>query len=76
MYHANAHVVLHEEPCYRVHHSRDRKVTVQLMDPDKMDVPPGGRLLGWVLEMGSLWGRVCLLQGLQAAGGWELLRWG
>jgi hypothetical protein len=41
VYHANAHVILHEEPCYRVQHTHDRKVTVQLMDPDKMDVPPG-----------------------------------
>ncbi|GAB4820057.1 hypothetical protein N2152v2_007103 [Parachlorella kessleri] len=41
VYHANAHVILHEEPCYRVEHTLDRKVSVQLMDPDKMDVPPG-----------------------------------
>lgn len=41
VYHANAHVLLQGEPAFRFHHAADRCLSVQLMDADKLDTPPG-----------------------------------
>lgn len=40
VYHANAHVVLGDEACFRFEHTAGRRVEVQLMDADKADTSP------------------------------------
>lgn len=44
VYNANAHVVLHDDPAYRLE-SRDAtgELTVQLLDADRTEVPAGAR---------------------------------
>jgi paired amphipathic helix protein Sin3a len=42
VYHANAHVLLQGDTCFRWERLPDGKLSVQLMDADKMDAPPGG----------------------------------
>ncbi|KAL4448880.1 hypothetical protein ABPG77_007597 [Micractinium sp. CCAP 211/92] len=41
VYHANTHVLLQGDACFRFERTRDGRLTVQLMDADKMDAPPG-----------------------------------
>ncbi|PRW32936.1 SIN3 component of histone deacetylase complex isoform C [Chlorella sorokiniana] len=41
VYHANAHVLLQGDTCFRWERLPDGKLSVQLMDADKMDAPPG-----------------------------------
>lgn len=58
VYHANAHVLLQGDACFRFEHLPDRRLTVQLLDADKMDAPPGGWLAGlgdWLAWVGSIW---------------------
>ena len=40
-YYANAHVLLHDDNCFRFAAVPDSKATIQLMEPDKSEVPPG-----------------------------------
>lgn len=39
VYHANTHVVLHEDHCFRLQSLSDGLLKVQLLDPDKTEVP-------------------------------------
>ena len=39
VYHANTHVVLHEDHCFRLQSQSDGLLRVQLLDPDKTEVP-------------------------------------
>ena len=39
VYHANTHVVLHEDHCFRLQSQPDGQLNVQLLDPDKTEVP-------------------------------------
>ena len=39
VYHANTHVVLHEDHCFRLQSQPDGLLKVQLLDPDKTEVP-------------------------------------
>lgn len=39
VYHANTHVVLHEDHCFRLQSLPDGVLKVQLLDPDKTEVP-------------------------------------
>ena len=39
VYHANSHVVLHEDHCFRLHADPNGQLIVQLLDPDKTEVP-------------------------------------
>lgn len=41
-YAANAHVLLHDDSCFRFAAVSDSKATIQLIEPDKTEVPPGG----------------------------------
>ncbi len=44
VYNANAHVLLHEDTCFRFEsREEDGAFTVQLLDPDRSEVAPGGR---------------------------------
>lgn len=58
VYHANAHVLLQGDTCFRWERLPDGKLTVQLMDADKMDAPSGKAQL-WVclgfVGSSSLW---------------------
>ena len=38
VYHANTHVVLHEDHCFRLQSQPDGQLNVQLLDPDKTEV--------------------------------------
>lgn len=43
VYNANAHVLLHEDTCFRFEsREEDGAFTVQLLDPDRSEVAPGG----------------------------------
>ena len=79
VYHANAHVLLQGDACFRFERLLDRSLTVQLMDADKMDAPPGGwagrRLAGWVAgwvggfaREGGCWGWAGCLTGMACRG--------
>ncbi|KAK9905961.1 hypothetical protein WJX75_009654 [Coccomyxa subellipsoidea] len=47
VYNANAHVLLHDDPCYRFEScDADGTLTIQMLDPDRTEVAPG------VLEAG------------------------
>lgn len=39
VYHANVHVVLHEDHCFRLQSQPDGLLSVQMLDPDKTEVP-------------------------------------
>lgn len=39
VYHANTHVVLHEDHCFRLQSQPDGQLNVQLLDPDRTEVP-------------------------------------
>ncbi len=42
MYNANAHVLLHEDTCFRFEsRAEDGAFTVQLLEPDRSEVAPG-----------------------------------
>ncbi|KAK9814633.1 hypothetical protein WJX72_009077 [[Myrmecia] bisecta] len=41
VYNANAHVLLHDDNCYRLESLANGALTVQLLDSDKTEVPPG-----------------------------------
>ena len=43
-YNANAHVLLHDDNCFRFAAGADSTATIQLMEPDKTEVPPGAAL--------------------------------
>lgn len=40
-YFTNAHVLLHEDSCFRFAAETESKATIQLMEPDKTEVQPG-----------------------------------
>lgn len=40
VYHSNAHIVLGDEQCYRIEHTGERMMTVQVMEVDKADTTP------------------------------------
>ena len=40
-YYANAHVLLHDDTCFRFAYKRNDTATIQMMDPDKTEVSPG-----------------------------------
>lgn len=40
-YAANSHVLLHDDSCFRFAAVSDSKATIQLIEPDKTEVPPG-----------------------------------
>lgn len=40
-YGSNVHVLLHDDNCFRFAAVADSKATIQLMEPDKTEVPPG-----------------------------------
>ena len=40
-YFANAHVLLHDDACFRFAALPANRITLQLMDPDKSEVPAG-----------------------------------
>lgn len=39
VYHANVHVVLHEDHCFRLQSQPDGMLSIQMLDPDKTEVP-------------------------------------
>ena len=39
VYHANVHVVLHEDHCFRLQSHPDGLLSIQMLDPDKTEVP-------------------------------------
>lgn len=42
MYNANAHVLLHEDTCFRFEsRAEDGAFTMQLLEPDRSEVAPG-----------------------------------
>ncbi len=48
MYNANAHVLLHEDTCFRFESQpQDGAFTVQLLEPDRSEVAPGELILSW-----------------------------
>ena len=47
VYHANTHVVLHEDHCFRLQSQPDGLLKVQLLDPDKTEVPASEFVLLW-----------------------------
>jgi hypothetical protein len=55
VYHANAHVLLQGDACFRFEHLASRSLTVQLLDADKMDAPPGGREGGPAGWLSAAW---------------------
>jgi hypothetical protein len=51
VYNANAHVLLHDDPCYRFEScDADGTLTIQMLDPDRTEVAPGGRLFKFQSE--------------------------
>ena len=44
-YYANAHVLLHDDTCFRFAYKRNDTATIQMMDPDKTEVSPGAPAL-------------------------------
>ena len=54
VYHANTHVVLHEDHCFRLQSQLDGLLKVQLLDPDKTEVPASEFMLLFCLH-------ICLL---------------
>lgn len=44
VYHANVHVVLHEDHCFRVQSQPDGQLSIQMLDPDKTEVPASKQL--------------------------------
>ena len=58
MYNANAHVLLHEDTCFRFESQLgDGAFTVQLLEPDRSEVAPG--------ERDSLYGTLHYVHGWQ-----------
>lgn len=52
VYNANAHVLLHDDPCYRFEScDADGTLTIQMLDPDRTEVAPGGTLFKYQFEM-------------------------
>ena len=48
VYNANAHVLLHEDTCFRFESQpQDGAFTVQLLEPDRSEVAPGELILSW-----------------------------
>ena len=50
VYHANTHVVLHEDHCFRLQSQLDGLLKVQLLDPDKTEVPASEFMLLFCLH--------------------------
>lgn len=78
VYNANAHVLLHDDSCFRFE-SREAEgtLTIQLLDPDRTEVAPGGSLihpadliylLTWQMTASALAGALLVKEvGCQAA---------
>ncbi len=52
VYRANSHVLLADEHCFRLQGVEGGKLTMQLMEPDRSEVPPGMGL--WVYVCGCM----------------------
>ena len=51
VYNANAHVLLHDDPCYRFEScDADGTLTIQMLDPDRTEVAPGDTLFKFQSE--------------------------
>jgi len=50
-YYANAHVLLHDDTCFRFAYKRNDTATIQMMDLDKTEVSPGARAHGVCLAV-------------------------
>lgn len=48
-YFANAHVLMHDDTCFRFANLPGDKATIQMMDPDKSEVPAGDACSAYLL---------------------------
>jgi len=48
-YFANAHVLLHDDTCFRFASLPRERASFQMMDPDKSEVPAGADTCYWLL---------------------------
>lgn len=55
-YFANAHVLLHDDTCFRFASLPRDRASFQLMDPDKSEVPAGADTCYWLLLLAVVTG--------------------
>lgn len=51
VYHANVHVVLHEDHCFRLQSQPDGLLSIQMLDPDKTEVPASESIHGCLVQV-------------------------